>query len=120
MYSATYIAVLIVDYELLSTENAACRRQATQLPGKSFGACTILLGGIELSNESSTCEKVYVTNITSDKIIAADYIPSGLHKMVCDCRYESGLNEYQVVRILYPSEYQCVKSFGFFCIPIDE
>lgn len=62
--------------------------------------------------------KVYVTNITSDKIVAKELIEGGLHKIVCDCDCGNGHIYRQQTEIFSREGYENVLKKGYFIVPV--
>ena len=62
--------------------------------------------------------KVYVTNITSDKIVVKKLIEGGLHKIVCDCDYGNGHIYRQQTEIFSREGYENVLKKGYFIVPV--
>lgn len=58
-------------------------------------------------------DKVYVTNITSDKNTNMGY-GVWLHHVICDCTVENGETEKQVYRIFSRQEYDDVINHGYY------
>lgn len=63
-------------------------------------------------------DKVYVTNITSDK---NTNMGSGvwLHHVICDCTVENGETEKQVYRIFSRQEYDDVINHGYYEVEVE-
>ena len=63
---------------------------------------------------------VYISNITSDEVLESPLYPHidsmGFHKLLCDRQYEGNKKEKQVVSILNSSEYNQVKTKGFYTV----
>ncbi|MBO5435641.1 hypothetical protein J6A31_07595 [bacterium] len=58
-------------------------------------------------------EKVFVTNITKDKLKhMSDDI--WLHEVICDCTSENGITEKQTCRIFSYKEYEDVMTKGYY------
>lgn len=66
--------------------------------------------------------KVFVTNISSDKLVAySEKQNVALHHLVCNCRMDGSDEIYEnVKRILSDQEYDCVKTNGYYLIPVEK
>lgn len=73
-----------------------------------------------MTNREKVDGKVYVTNITSDEIIAKELIEGGLHKIVCDCDYGNGHIYRQQTEIFSQEGYENVLKKGYFIVPVKD
>lgn len=74
----------------------------------------------ERHTDVSRCDKVYVTNITSDEVVAEDIIPGGLHECVCDVRQSTGEESKQKRHSFFPEQYAEIIQYGYYFAQVEE
>lgn len=65
-------------------------------------------------------DKVYVTNITSDEVVAEDIIPGGLHECICDIRQSTGEESKQKRHSFFPEQYAEIMQYGYYFVQATE
>ncbi len=74
----------------------------------------------ERHTDASRYDKVYVSNITSDKVVAEDIIPGGLHECVCDVRQSTGEESKQKRHSFFPEQYAEIMQYGHYFVPVED
>lgn len=65
-------------------------------------------------------DKVYVSNITSNEVVAEDIIPGGLHECVCDVRQSTGEESKQKRHSFFPEQYAEIMQYGYYFVPVED